>query len=209
MDLGVGAGELAPVRKGDDHLEDVPRLGRPVRRILHEPGVALQEEWPSTRGVNVSSSTSRTAHIRSACKPAHRDRRPRQTFPAHRLDRIPPDFGDAAGHADRVGDSTPTGAPSLDVESRHKLLVAGEHVPTPRGLPSSARIPGARHLLRLREQEPAARPRRACYGRAAIVSISASDCRIAAAIHNPLAIAPADADPLWYFARRSGSSQGA
>jgi hypothetical protein len=30
-----------------------------------------------------------------------------------------------------------------------------------------------------------------------------------AAIHNSLAIAPADADPRWYFARRSGSSQGA
>ena len=48
-----------------------------------------------------------------------------------------------------------------------------------------------------------------CSGRAAIVSISASDCRIAAAIHNSLAVAPADADPRWYFARRSGSSQGA
>ena len=52
-------------------------------------------------------------------------------------------------------------------------------------------------------------PRRCWMGRAAIVSISASDCRIAAAIHNSLAIAPADADPRWYFARRSGSSQGA
>ena len=31
--------------------------------------------------------------------PARRDRRLRQTFPAHRLDRVPPDLGDAAGDA--------------------------------------------------------------------------------------------------------------
>jgi len=42
-------------------------------------------------------------------------------------------------------------------------------------------------------------------GRAAIVSISASDCRIDAAIHKSLTIAAADAEPRW----RSGSGQGA
>jgi len=44
-----------------------------------------------------------------------------------------------------------------------------------------------------------------CCGRAAIVSISASDCRIDAAIHKSLTIAAADAEPRW----RSGSGQGA
>lgn len=49
-------------------------------------------------------------------------------------------------------------------------------MPTPRGPPSSARIPGARHLLRLREQEPAARPRRACYRRPAQAPLRWTRC---------------------------------
>jgi hypothetical protein len=46
--------------------------------------------------------------------------------------------------------------------------------------------------------------------RNAIVSISASDCRIDAAIHKSLAaIAAAGAEPRWYFAQRSGRRRGA
>jgi hypothetical protein len=53
------------------------------------------------------------------------------------------------------------------------------------------------------------RPPRCSWGRAAIVSISASEGRIDAAIHESVAIAAGDAEARWCFARRRGSDQGA
>ena len=77
-------------------------------------------------------------------------------------------------------------------------------------LPAQARrLRSAASASRSCGSDPNDRDLRFRSGRAAIVSISASDRRIAAAIHNSLAIARADADPRWHFARRSGSSQGA
>jgi hypothetical protein len=112
VDRRIGAGDLTPVRKGDDDIEHVSRPGRPVRGILREPGAALEQNGPTTRGCErVEFHVAHSPHP-VGMQPVRRDRRLRQTFPAHRLDRVPPDLGHAAGDAHPVGEFTLTGAPA-------------------------------------------------------------------------------------------------
>ena len=90
-------------------------------RYLTSGGVVL-EGLPTERPGQIQSFTRhRSVFVdRHPC----RDRRPREAFPAHRLDRVPPDLGDAACDGHCVGESTPADAPSLGVESRHSRFVA-------------------------------------------------------------------------------------
>src|SRR5215208_5834635 len=77
VDRQIGAGDLTPVRKGHDHIEHVPRPGRPVRGILREPGAALQQNGPTTRGCErVELRVAHSPHP-VGMQPARRDRRPR------------------------------------------------------------------------------------------------------------------------------------
>ena len=109
MDSWIGAGDLAPVRKGDAHFEHVPRLGRSVRWILHKPSAALQENRPTTRGCErVELDVTHSPHP-VGMQAAPRDSRLHEAFPAHRLDRVPPDLRNAADHAHPSGESTARG----------------------------------------------------------------------------------------------------